>query len=114
MAKKKLSGFSFKRDIEYKIASAGLPKKDFPYERFLKSGNSLCGRKPNSLKILQYLDLMHRYRSGATVSAEQITSFCALGSKSEPSIHDLITSNVLSWQDETIVIHYDLLLPEEE
>lgn len=103
--------FSFKSVNVYTLNSVGIEKNEtFPMEDVLKGIFNKVGRRPSSIKLLEYLIFHERMYDNFVVKEMDVLEFCCLGSNANRVFDDLIASNCIECSGARITIRYDNIL----
>ena len=105
--------FSFTGVKVYTLTSVGIEKNEsFPVADVLKGIFNKVGRRPSSIKLLEYLILHERMCDNFVVKEMDVLDFCRLGSNANRIFDDLIASNCIECSGARITIRYDNILKE--
>ena len=105
--------FTFKAIKVYTLNSVGIEKDaEFPVADILKSIFRKVGRRPRSIKLLEYLILHEHMYDNYVVKEMDVLDFCNLGSDVNRVFDDLIASGCIECSGAYITIRYDNILKD--
>lgn len=103
--------FSFKAMKVYVLNSVGIEKDaEFPMADILKGIFKIVGRRPSSIKLLEYLILHERMYDNYVVKEMDVINFCCFGSDANRTFDDLIASGCIECEGAYITVRYDNIL----
>lgn len=105
--------FTFKGVRVYTLNSVGIETGEcFPMADVLKGIFRIVGRRPRSIKLLEYLILHERMYDNYVVKEMDVLGFCNLGSDVNRVFDDLIASRCIECSGACITIRYDNILKD--
>lgn len=103
--------FTFKEVNNFTINSVNAPENGkIPMETLLYNIFHKLERRPNAIKIMEYLILRERNNLGFIITKNDMTEFCNIASGPEKAMDDLKASEFIDWKGSEIILRYENLL----